>query len=350
MPGLVNGKTYRFRVSARTEHGTGPAAGPTNAVTIGVPTAPVSVTAVARAGKAEVRWKAPSTTNGSAITAYVVTPYRDGVAAPARVLSAHSTKAEIAGLAAGRSYTFRVAAENHRGTGPQSSASNAVVAAGRTLRGAGAATAQLVPLTDCVPGVVLGSRVTDRCGRRATCGFRDKGPRYYRYYPHELNAGGRDGASASWNAQAGDRSRGGNGADRSSGDRGALPTGRRRGRWHLHDCGDRRGGRARRRRSRSCGRPRSAARRRGRRARQHAHRRLGQQRRARGRGLGVESRLSARGLRGRLQRGPSARSTSSPGIISAVTTATASQPPPRSSLLLPTSRSTRPATRSSPIH
>ena len=128
VPGLVNGKTYRFRVSARTEHGTGPAAGPTNAVTIGVPTAPVSVTAVARAGKVEVRWKAPSATNGSAITAYVVTPYRNGVAAPARVLSAHSTKAEIAGLTAGRSYTFRVAAENHRGTGPQSSASSAVVA------------------------------------------------------------------------------------------------------------------------------------------------------------------------------------------------------------------------------
>jgi large repetitive protein len=128
VPGLVNGKTYRFRVSARTEHGTGPAAGPTNAITIGVPTAPLNVTAVARAGKAAVRWQAPSTTNGSAITAYVVTPYRNGVAVSARVLSGHATSAEIAGLTPGQSYTFRVAAENHRGTGPQSSASSAVVA------------------------------------------------------------------------------------------------------------------------------------------------------------------------------------------------------------------------------
>jgi hypothetical protein len=124
--GLVNGKTYRFRVVAETPTGSGPPSQPTNAVTIGVPTAPTSVTAVARAGKAELHWKAPTTTNGSRITAYVVTVYRNGVALPARVFSPDSSRVTITGLAAGHSYTFRVAARNHRGLGPQSSPSNKV--------------------------------------------------------------------------------------------------------------------------------------------------------------------------------------------------------------------------------
>ena len=43
--GLVNGRTYRFTVTAETESGTGPPSDPTDAVTIGVPTAPTAVTA-----------------------------------------------------------------------------------------------------------------------------------------------------------------------------------------------------------------------------------------------------------------------------------------------------------------
>jgi predicted RNA-binding protein with TRAM domain len=124
--GLANGTTYRFRVTAETSRGSGPPSGPTNAVTVGVPTAPTGVTAAARAGKAELRWKAPSAVNGSRLTAYVVTPYRNGVAQSPRLFSAQSTRAKIAGLKAGQSYTFRVAATNHRGTGPQSASSNAV--------------------------------------------------------------------------------------------------------------------------------------------------------------------------------------------------------------------------------
>jgi len=127
--GLANGKTYRFRVIAETQAGSGPPSKPTNAVTIGVPTAPTSVTAVVRSRKAELHWKAPGATNGSRITAYVVTPYRNGVALPARVFSPDSTHATVTGLIPGRSYTFRVAARNHRGLGPQSSASNTVTAA-----------------------------------------------------------------------------------------------------------------------------------------------------------------------------------------------------------------------------
>jgi large repetitive protein len=125
--GLVDGLTYRFRIAVMTESATGPLSALTNPVTIGVPASPTAVTALGRAGKAEVRWKTPTTANGSRITAYVVTPYENGVAQPGRVLSPHATDAKIAGLTAGESYRFRVAAKNARGVGAQSGPSNAVV-------------------------------------------------------------------------------------------------------------------------------------------------------------------------------------------------------------------------------
>jgi hypothetical protein len=76
-----------------------------------------------------VQWKAPPVSAGSALTAYVVTPYLNGIAQPARVLSPHATRAKIGGLIAGRTYTFRIAARNRRGEGAQSSPSNAVMIA-----------------------------------------------------------------------------------------------------------------------------------------------------------------------------------------------------------------------------
>ena len=123
--GLVNGLTYRFRIAVLTESTMGRLSVLTRPVTIGVPTAPPTVTALGRAGMAEVRWKAP-TANGSRITAYVVTPYLNGVAQPARVLSPRATVAKITGLTAGLSYRFQVAAKNRRGLGAPSGSSNAV--------------------------------------------------------------------------------------------------------------------------------------------------------------------------------------------------------------------------------
>jgi titin len=126
--GLVDGLTYRFRIAVVTESAMGPLSALTNAVTIGVPAAPTAVSALGRAGKAELRWKAPATANGSRITAYVVTPYLNGVAQPARVLSPRATSASIAGLTTGGSYRFRVGAKNREGIGAQSGPSNAVSA------------------------------------------------------------------------------------------------------------------------------------------------------------------------------------------------------------------------------
>ena len=77
------------------------------------------VTATAGAGKATVTWSA-SANNGSAITGYIVTPVKAGVAqAPITVRRSALTRT-ITGLTPGTAYTFKVAATNSRGTGPQS--------------------------------------------------------------------------------------------------------------------------------------------------------------------------------------------------------------------------------------
>jgi hypothetical protein len=55
-----------------------------------------------------------------------VTPHAAGAALAPRLFSATATFATVTGLANGRSYTFTVAAINATGTGPPSTASNAV--------------------------------------------------------------------------------------------------------------------------------------------------------------------------------------------------------------------------------
>ncbi|MEO6987785.1 MAG: fibronectin type III domain-containing protein, partial [Aquihabitans sp.] len=91
------------------------------------PGAPTGATATAGVNKATVTWSAPSNPGSSAITGYVVTPYRDGVAQSSVSASASARTLDVNGLDAGVSYTFRVAAVSAAGTGAQSGASNAVV-------------------------------------------------------------------------------------------------------------------------------------------------------------------------------------------------------------------------------
>jgi hypothetical protein len=93
----------------------------------GAPAAPTAVTATAGPQRATVYWTAPAD-NGSTITGYgyVITPYKAGVAQPARTFTSTATNEVVTGLTSGTSYTFKVAAKNARGTGPQSSMSNPV--------------------------------------------------------------------------------------------------------------------------------------------------------------------------------------------------------------------------------
>jgi titin len=123
--GLTNGTTYTFTVAAVNTRGTGPAT-TTGSVVVGVPTAPALITATGGSGQATVTWSAPASNNGSAITGYVVTPIKNGVAQAPISYSASPLSRTITGLTPGASYTFRVAAINARGSSPLSAMSNAV--------------------------------------------------------------------------------------------------------------------------------------------------------------------------------------------------------------------------------
>lgn len=127
LTGLTNGTTYQFKVAAANAVGIGPRSAISNPVTpAAVPGPPTIGPAVAGVGQATLSWTAPSSNGGAAIVGYVVTPYVGGVAQTPVVLVGPATTRIIAGLANGTAYTFRVAATNGIGTGPQSADSNAV--------------------------------------------------------------------------------------------------------------------------------------------------------------------------------------------------------------------------------
>ncbi len=86
------------------------------------------MSAVAGNGQATVTWSSPGSTGGAAITNYVVTPYVGGSPRPASTVGA-VTSTIVTGLTNRTPYTFRVAARNAVGAGPDSGDSNAVTPA-----------------------------------------------------------------------------------------------------------------------------------------------------------------------------------------------------------------------------
>ncbi|HEY4377630.1 MAG TPA: fibronectin type III domain-containing protein, partial [Acidimicrobiales bacterium] len=128
--GLANGTTYTFQVAAQNGVGVGASSLSSNAVTpappLTAPSAPTIGTATAGDGQATLTWSAPSSNGGSAVIGYLVTPYIGATAQTAQLFGSVATAETIVGLANASTYTFRVAALNVIGTGPQSAASNAV--------------------------------------------------------------------------------------------------------------------------------------------------------------------------------------------------------------------------------
>ena len=92
-----------------------------------VPGAPTAVEATASNGGATVTWTPPPNGN-SPIASYTITPYIGAAAQPATTItgSPPASSATITGLTNGTTYTFTVTAANAVGSGPPSTASNAV--------------------------------------------------------------------------------------------------------------------------------------------------------------------------------------------------------------------------------
>jgi hypothetical protein len=125
VPGLNNGTSYAFTVTATNGIGNSSPSGSASATPATVPGAPTAVTGSGGDGQATVSWTDPVSTGGSAIVGYTVTAQPGGASCTATGASA--TSCVVDGLTNGTSYTFTVTAANGAGSGPASQPSEAVV-------------------------------------------------------------------------------------------------------------------------------------------------------------------------------------------------------------------------------
>ena len=128
--GLTNGDSYAFTVTATNGVGTGPISSASNTVVPAtIPSAPIIGTATGGNDRASVAFTPPSN-GGSAITSYTVTATDlTNSVNGGETASGSGSPTTVTGLTNGDSYTFTVTATNTMGTGPASSASNAVTPA-----------------------------------------------------------------------------------------------------------------------------------------------------------------------------------------------------------------------------
>ncbi|MGA3149505.1 MAG: fibronectin type III domain-containing protein [Acidimicrobiales bacterium] len=132
VPGLTNGDSYTFTVTATNVAGTGAASGASNAVVPAptVPGAPTIGTATGGNTQASVAFTAPGSNGGLTISHYTVTATDSTTPANGnQVVTGSGSPIVVTGLTNGDSYTFTVTATNSDGTGAASGASNAVVPA-----------------------------------------------------------------------------------------------------------------------------------------------------------------------------------------------------------------------------
>jgi hypothetical protein len=92
--GLTNGAAYDVRVSAVNAVGTGPASLVQTARPLGLPAAPVGVTATAGSGSLGVRWSAPAGDGGTAITRYTATASPGGASCTADLGAPMTTRSD----------------------------------------------------------------------------------------------------------------------------------------------------------------------------------------------------------------------------------------------------------------
>ena len=130
--GLKNGTTYYFTadaVNGANLHSVASAEAAATPVT--VPGAPGGLTAAAGDARVSLRWKAPGSNGGAAITGYLV--YQG--TSPKPVASVAGSSATVKGLTNGTRYSFKVTAVNKVGEGPASAAASATPTAATTKPG-----------------------------------------------------------------------------------------------------------------------------------------------------------------------------------------------------------------------
>lgn len=138
IPGLTNGVTYSFQVSATNANGTSALSAPSNFITLpgtAVPGAPTGATAVAGDTQAFVTWTVSTSNGGSPITSYTITGNPGGivVTVPPPAAQSNTGGVLIGGLTNGVSYTFTVHATNSIGNSAESAPSNAVTPSAANL-------------------------------------------------------------------------------------------------------------------------------------------------------------------------------------------------------------------------
>jgi chitodextrinase len=121
---LINGNVYSFSVAAHNSAGFLSSRSVSRSVTplqeVNVPGAPTGLTATPGTGQVSLFWTAPADNGGSPIDYYVV--YQDDIS----VAQPSLPYVTIAGLTAGQTYNFTVAAHNSAGQGARTAAVTAV--------------------------------------------------------------------------------------------------------------------------------------------------------------------------------------------------------------------------------
>jgi predicted RNA-binding protein with TRAM domain len=155
VPGLTNGDSYTFTVTATNSAGTGAPSAASNAVIpTTVPGAPTIGPATGGNASATVTFTPPANNGGTPISSYTVTAVDSTTAGNGgQTASGTGSPITVTGLTNGDSYTFTVTATNSAGSSLPSAASNAVIPAtvpgaptiGIATAGNGAATVAFTP-------------------------------------------------------------------------------------------------------------------------------------------------------------------------------------------------------------